>query len=98
VEQKCLKQAPAQAKSIREGTTLDDATLERTINSAGHTIRETLGIDPALRVFALNTVLFPDSANAWDSLAEAHAAMGDAEMAKALYEKARALSTRRGEP
>ncbi len=90
--------ALAQAKSIREGTTLDDATLERTINSAGYTIRENLGIDPALRVFALNTVLFPKSANAWDSLAEAHATRGDAEMAKALYEKARALSTRPGEP
>ena len=35
---------------------------------------------------------------AWDSLAEAHATRGDAEMAKALYEKARALSTRPGEP
>lgn len=83
--------AQAQAKAIRAGSTLDDATLERTINNAGYTIRENLGLDPALRVFALNTVLFPDSANAWDSLAEAHAARGDAEEAKALYGKARAL-------
>ena len=83
--------ALAQVKAIRAGTTLDAATLERTINNAGYTLRDNLGIDPALRVFALNTLFFPDSANAWDSLAEAHATRGDAAQAKALYEKARGL-------
>ncbi|WCE05968.1 serine hydrolase domain-containing protein [Pseudoxanthomonas sp. JBR18] len=84
----------AQAKRIRAGTTLSDMELERTINTAGYTIRENLGVDPALRVFVLNTVLFPDSANAWDSLAEAHAAKGDTQGAKLLYEKSRRLSSR----
>jgi len=36
--------------------------------------------------------LYPDSANVWDSLAECHAALGDAETAKALYAKAKALA------
>jgi cytochrome c-type biogenesis protein CcmH/NrfG len=31
-------------------------------------------LDDALRVFLLNTRLHPDSANTWDSLAEAHEA------------------------
>ena len=53
---------------------------------------EHLGVDAAIRVFRLNTRLFPDSANAWDSLAEAHAARGDQDEAKALYAKARAIS------
>lgn len=51
-----------------------------------------LGASKALKVFALNAELYPDSANAWDSLAECHAALGDAEIAKALYAKAKALA------
>ncbi len=65
---------------------------ERAINASGYAIRESLGAGKALKVFTLNTELYPDSANAWDSLAECHAALGDAETAKALYEKAKALA------
>lgn len=86
--------ADARAKSIRASTTLGGSELESAVNNTGYAIRENLGIDPALRVFKLNTVLFPDSANAWDSLAETHAAKGDTEMAKALYDKAHRLSAR----
>lgn len=82
----------AQARSIRARRALNDAELERAVNTAGYSVRENLGIDPALRVFELNTVLFPDSANTWDSLAEAHAAKGDQDKAKALYEKAHRLA------
>lgn len=85
--------ARAQARSIRAGSALDDAEFERTVNATGYAIRDNLGIEPAIRVFALNTELFPASANAWDSLAEAHSAKGDHEKAKALYEKARRLAS-----
>lgn len=84
----------AQARSLRASWTLDDAELERTVNAAGYAIRENFGVDSALRIFELNTVLFPESANAWDSLAEAHAAKGDTEKAKRLYDKAHRLPTR----
>jgi D-alanyl-D-alanine carboxypeptidase len=84
----------AKAKSIRANFALGDSELEGAVNNTGYAIRENLGIDPALRVFKLNTVLFPDSANTWDSLAEAHAAKGDTEKAKALYDKAQRLSAR----
>lgn len=84
--------AEAQAAAIHATTTLDDAALERAVNSAGYGIRENFGVDPALRVFALNTVLFPASANAWDSLAETHALAGDAALAQQLYARARALA------
>lgn len=86
--------ASAQARSIRANRGLSDADLERTVNATGYAIRENLGVEPALRVFELNTVLFPDSSNAWDSLAEAHAAQGDQDKAKALYEKAHRLAGR----
>ena len=82
----------AMADAIRAGGALRGAQLERAINNSGYAIREHLGVDAAIRVFRLNTRLFPDSANAWDSLAEAHAARGDQDEAKALYAKARAIS------
>lgn len=67
---------------------ITDSERERAINASGYAIRESLGAAKALKVFSLNTELHPDSANAWDSLAERHAALGHAEIAKAMYEKA----------
>lgn len=75
---------------VSNGVPTDE--LERAINADGYAIRESLGASKALKVFALNAELYPDSANAWDSLAEFHAALGDAEIAKALYAKAKALA------
>ncbi len=90
--------ALAQANVIRASTPFDGALLERSINDAGYGIRENLGIAPAIRVFELNTQLFPGSANVWDSLAEAYQAKGDAKKARALYDKARRLAPRQDRP
>ncbi|MFC6841066.1 hypothetical protein [Xanthomonas theicola] len=57
----------------------------------GNQVRENLSVDPALRVFELNTVLLPDSANTWDSLAKAYVVRGDSEKASALYARAHRL-------
>lgn len=80
------------ARSIRAGDIPRDAGLERIVNNTGYAVRENLGVAAALRVFELNTVLFPDSANVWDSLAEAHEARGDMDKAKSLRDKARRLA------
>jgi len=56
--------------------------LERAINADGYAIRESLGARKALKIFALNSELYPDSPNAWDSLAECHAPMGEKEKAR----------------
>lgn len=66
--------------------------LERAINSDGYAILASLGARRALKVFTLNTELYPQSANAWDSLAECHAALGEKETAERLYAKSKALS------
>ncbi|MDA5337132.1 beta-lactamase family protein [Stenotrophomonas maltophilia] len=66
--------------------------LERAINAGGYAIRESLGAGRALKVFTLNTELYPDSANAWDSLAECHAALGQKETAERLYAKSKTLA------
>lgn len=84
--------APALRTWLRDSSGIATDELERAINADGYAIRESLGARRALKVFALNAELYPDSANVWDSLAECHAALGDAETAKALYAKAKALA------
>jgi tetratricopeptide (TPR) repeat protein len=41
----------------------------------------------AIRVFTLNSQVFPKSANAWDSLAEAYLKAGDTKLATRYYER-----------
>lgn len=84
--------APALRTWLRDSSGIATDELERAINADGYAIRESLGARRALKVFTLNTELSPQSANVWDSLAECHAALGDAEIAKALYAKAKALA------
>lgn len=81
-----------QAQRILKDGALQGAALERAVNGIGYGVRENLGVAPAIRVFELNTILFPASANAWDSLAEAVQAQGDRDKAKQLFDKARALA------
>lgn len=83
---------PQMRSWLRDSNGVPTGELERAINADGYAIRESLGASKALKVFALNAELYPDSANAWDSLAECYAALGDAEIAKALYAKAKALA------
>lgn len=77
---------------LRDSNGVPTGELERAINADGYAIRESLGARRALKVFMLNTELYPDSANAWDSLAECHAALGEREAADRLYAKAKALA------
>lgn len=48
--------------------------------------------DAALKVLELNAESYPQSANVWDSLAEAHLKRGDRDKAIELYEKSLALN------
>jgi len=83
---------PQMRSWLRDSNGVPTGELERAINGDGYAIRESLGASKALKVFALNAELYPDSANAWDSLAECHAALGDREAADRLYAKAKALA------
>ena len=83
--------AAAQAGKLRANAAVRGAALEGTINGTGYAVRDIIGMAEAIRLFELNTALFPSSANAWDSLAEAWQAQGDSDKAKELYEKSRAL-------
>lgn len=81
----------AQADKLRANSVLQARALENTVNGAGYAVREIIGVAESIRLFELNTLLFPSSANTWDSLAEAYQAQGDSGRAKQLYEKSRAL-------
>lgn len=75
------------ADRLRHDRSTDTTSLERAINGTGYSIRSNLGDAAALAVFRLNTVLYPHSPNAWDSLAETYEANGAVEAAKAARKK-----------
>jgi len=60
---------------------------ERSLNSFGHEVLEKKDTAGAIRVFMLNTQVFPKSPNVWDSLAAAYVKAGDTKMAKRYYEE-----------
>lgn len=62
--------------------------FEGEFNTAGYRLLNSGQIQPAVEVFGFVTMLFPDSANAWDSLAEGLWRAGNVEQAKQLYQKA----------
>jgi len=64
------------------------SSIESRINSAGYAAGFAGDLDRANALLEMNTTLFPESANAWDSLAEITLYLGDRERALELYRKA----------
>jgi tetratricopeptide (TPR) repeat protein len=62
--------------------------FETKINDAGYNLLNQKQTEGALFIFQLNTKLFPKSANAWDSYAEANWKAGKKEKAIEYYNKA----------
>lgn len=62
--------------------------FEEEFNTMGYRLLNSNQLESALAVFGLNAQLFPNSANCFDSLAEAYWRNGDLEKAKALYQQA----------
>jgi CubicO group peptidase (beta-lactamase class C family) len=65
---------------------------ERDLNSAGYELLGSADIPDALKIFRLIVQVFPQSANAFDSLGEAYLKAGDKPRALANYKKAYALN------
>ncbi|MCX2719639.1 hypothetical protein [Lentiprolixibacter aurantiacus] len=65
--------------------------FEGEFDSAGYDLLKGNRIEEAIYVFSMNTQLFPESANAWDSLAEAYWKSGALDKAKEYYKKAISL-------
>jgi len=62
--------------------------FEVEFNKAGYQMLESSQFEGALYVFEMNTKLFPNSANTWDSLAEGYWKSGDLLKAQEYYNKA----------
>ena len=75
-------------RRLREANPADPSVAEGRLNALGYGLLGQEEYKPAISVFQLNTELYPDSANTWDSLAEAHMKKGDKKQAIALYRKA----------
>ncbi len=88
------KGADEPLKNYREQREQPNASKisEFRINSIGYVLLKLKKIDDALEVFKLNTTDFPNSANAWDSLAEGYLNKGDKESAIKYYEKSLELN------
>jgi hypothetical protein len=67
---------------------------ESQLNSLGYRLLKANKIKEAIDVFELNVANFPDSGNAYDSLAEAYMANGDNELAIKNYKKSLALDAK----
>lgn len=66
-------------------------TTEETLNQLGYDLLGRKQKDAAIEIFRLNTEFYPDSGNAYDSLAETYLRTGDEARAKELYAKALAV-------
>ena len=64
---------------------------EDSLNNFGYEILEKNDTPSAIQVFQLNAEIYPQSANVWDSLAEAYMKSGDMKKARENYEKALTL-------
>lgn len=73
-----------------------DSFREGTLNALGYEQLRTGHAPHAVVLFRLNTEMFPDSANTYDSLGEAYMAQGDREAAIANYRKSLALDPDNG--
>jgi CubicO group peptidase (beta-lactamase class C family) len=65
---------------------------EDSVNSLGYRFLGKKRFADAIRIFKLNTVLHPQSANTYDSLAEAYMDAGDTPLAIQFYEKSLVLN------
>jgi CubicO group peptidase (beta-lactamase class C family) len=74
----------------------DASVSEDRLNNVGYALMRAKKMAEALAIFKLNTELYPDAWNTYDSLGEAYAANGDKELAIASYKKSIALNPKNG--
>jgi hypothetical protein len=68
------------------------ASTEPELNAYGYQLLGQGQHDKAIEILAMNTVRFPRSANAWDSLGEAYATKGDKDNAVKSFKKSLSLN------
>lgn len=83
-----LEDALSGYQRLRAADPADPAVAETRLNELGYGFLQKKQPAKAMAILQLNTQLYPDSANTWDSLGEATEAAGDTAGAIVLYRKA----------
>ncbi len=81
------KNYETERKKILEKAKEKNNNIEARLNNLGYKLIRFKNHEDAIKVFQLNTNLFPQSANAFDSLGEAYLLTDDKELAIANYKK-----------
>lgn len=79
-------------KDLDWWTALNPENLERDVNRKGYDLIANGDLKRALRVFTLNTLLFPKSSNAWDSLGECAYNMKELDLSLLYFKKSMELN------
>ncbi|MGH9875385.1 MAG: alpha/beta hydrolase-fold protein [Pyrinomonadaceae bacterium] len=95
-----LKAADAHYKWLSEKFHYSIQTPEALINQIGYQflLAQTPNTEEAIATFKANVERYPNSANVYDSLAEAYEKTGHLDWATPLYEKAQALGKQNNDP
>lgn len=89
---KYYKKLKKKYASINWWNSLDQSILEYKLNQTGYRLMEAGDFKQASELFRLNTILFPDSFNVWDSYGEMFMVKGDSKNAIRYYEKSLKLN------
>jgi CubicO group peptidase (beta-lactamase class C family) len=79
-------------KKIKKEKPANNAVQEARLNDVGYSLLREKRTADAIAVFKVNVELYPQSANAYDSLGEAYMANGEKELAVASYKKSLELN------
>lgn len=93
-----LKGADAHYKKLSEKFGYSIPVPENLINQMGYQFLLDGNAEEAIAVFKANTERYPQSANVYDSLAEAYERQGRLDLAEPLYDKARVLGQQNNDP
>jgi tetratricopeptide (TPR) repeat protein len=83
-----FQRALTEYQKLKQNNPKDRAIAEESINSNGYELMNNGKVPQAKEMFKINTVLYPQSANVYDSYAEACAKNGDIDLAIVNYKKA----------
>ena len=87
-----LAEAIEAYKAIKRDKPANNVVAEARLNNLGYSLLQQKKIAEAIGVFKVNVELYPQSANAYDSLGEAYMANGDKELAITSYKKSLELN------
>jgi predicted alpha/beta superfamily hydrolase len=93
-----LKSADEHYKWLSQKFGYTIATPENVINQLGYQLLQAGKSDEAIATFKTNVERYPDSANVYDSLAEAYERSGRIELAAPLYDKAQTVGQTNSDP